>query len=152
MHFTSLIKNEIRESKVGEARLAHQMDEVLKSFESFYGIYEQFINIRKLPEAQLELDEQVSILDLYSFSENGGVLSPLRHTSPQWINDRFSVFTAKPLYLLHLGISKKFKECTFFYLSVLNRVILFFLTNKKEMVSCSRTQQLNGRNILLFAY
>lgn len=44
----------------------------------------------------------------------------------QCVNDCFSIFTVEPLRLLHLGISKKLKESTVFYLSVVDRAILFF--------------------------
>lgn len=146
-------KHDIRELKVGPTRFAHEMDEVIKMYKHQYSVYAELLQKGKRREARAILDECVSTLDLYSLNGHGGVLSPLELTSSEWCNDRFSVFTVEPLHLLHLGISKKLKECTVGYLSVTDKEVLLAVRNKRrKKASSCKSQLLNGCNNLLSAY
>lgn len=47
-------------------------------------------------------------------------------------NEQYSVFSVKALHLLHLGISKKLKECTVAYFSSTNMPIDPLFLHKKS--------------------
>ena len=127
-----VMKHGIRELKVGARRVAQHMDQQFQSFETHYCEYNTLTNNGKRREARAKLAESVSFLDRSSLSRHGGLLSPLQRTHSQWCNDRFSIFTVEPLHLPHLGMSKKLKECTAGYLSVLETEVVLALSKMRR--------------------
>lgn len=74
----------------------------------------------------------VCIRDSYFLNRNRRVLSRLRLSNTGDWRDARSVFTVKPLHLLHLVISKKQMECIAAYLTLTEKLINV-LTPRRQM-------------------
>lgn len=92
-------------------------------------------------------------LDLKSLIENRCALCRLQLTITGNSSGRNTVFTVKPLHLVHLGICEKLKECTAAYWSSNERLINVLIPKRHiGRRKILKTTMLLGCNKLLAAY
>lgn len=95
----------------------------------------------------------MDVLHEFSLSWVRNLLSRGDITSNNWSTGRYSVFTVEPFRLFHLGICKKFKECTVSYVSSPELETNFSLPKKyREKLICGKNRLLKGCNNLLPAH
>lgn len=93
-----------------------------------------------------------SLLDFFKFSRVEGLLSLLELQKNGWNIDRFSVFTVKPLHLLHLSLSKKIEASKTDYTAIPGKDIVCATKLKPKRVAFSRTLLFYGYDDLSFLF
>lgn len=113
---------------------------------------------KKLPrteeqhDARSYLQKSRSVLDVSSLSRIGVLISLLELSKNAWKKNPYYVFTVEPLYLPHLGISKRLRECTVHYIAVNEKDIVCATNMKPKQAASCRIILLNTCNDLLSAY
>ena len=134
-------------------RTALSMSAIYSQAEALFSEATSLQKRRRTGQARLKKKLGEQILQEASVNKQGNVFSSEVYFHNSSVTDMYNIFTVEPLHLLHLGISKRLKECIFVYISALsNDESVFKEPSGNGIIRGAKTALLRGCNSILRAF